>query len=271
VTLRIAWAQLPDREHSLDRVFTTGNAAIVLDGASPFEKGAVSPAEYVDHLGEHLAEGLRAAPAVDLKSALASAITSTAEELQLDADTSPASTVSIVRVGDDAVDLLVLGDTPIFYGDRRSIHEFTDTRMADLRLPESAVYRRRLAEGRGYDDEHRELLARLQRRQRERRNREGGWWIAAEDPTAARHSLNRTISRRELSWAVIATDGAANPIRHLGLDSWDQLAQRDDGELYSLLEQCHDWEDRSDPDGQSLPRSKRHDDETIVVLDFSGE
>jgi hypothetical protein len=114
VKFRIASAMLPDREHSQDRIFTTDNAVIVLDGASAFEPGGASAADYVDHLGEHLAAALRSDPAADLRIALESAIAAIARRLELEPDRSPASTVSIARTVDDELELLVLGDTPTF-------------------------------------------------------------------------------------------------------------------------------------------------------------
>ena len=71
------------------------------------------------------------------------------------------------------------------------------------------------------------------------------------------------------SWAVVASDGAANTMRHLGLDKWTTLSRADDAELHSLLERCRQWEAEADPDGRDLPRSKRHDDKTAVVVELS--
>lgn len=264
VIARTGRAQLPAVGQSQDRVFTTDHAAIVLDGASAFEPGGPSAATYVDELGKRIADALDAAPAADLKAVLAAAIADTAT-VGPDADRFPASTVGIVRVSENAVDLLALGDTPIFYGDR-SANELRDTRMADLRFPESAEYRRRLEAGLGYDDAHRELLSRLQRRQRSLRNRPDGWWIASEDPNAAGQALTRRVPATDIAWVVVATDGAANTICHLGLDDWPKLSSAGDRELRGILERCHRWEAEMDADGRYLPRSKRHDDKTLVAL-----
>jgi hypothetical protein len=35
--------------------------------------------------------------------------------------------------------------------------------------------------------------------------------------------------------------------------------------LHRCLEQLHEWEADRDPDGRLLPRSKRHDDKTLVT------
>ena len=66
---------------------------------------------------------------------------------------------------------------------------------------------------------------------------------------------------------MLATDGAVNTARHLGLDDWPALARSGPAALARLLRACQDWEQHADPDGQQFPRSKRHDDKAIASLD----
>jgi ferric-dicitrate binding protein FerR (iron transport regulator) len=68
------------------------------------------------------------------------------------------------------------------------------------------------------------------------------------------------------SWVVLATDGAVNPARHLGLDDWPALARSGPAALERLLARCQDWEANADPGGQQFPRAKRHDDKAIVSV-----
>lgn len=65
---------------------------------------------------------------------------------------------------------------------------------------------------------------------------------------------------------MLATDGAANTARHLGLDDWPALAHSGPAALARLLRACQDWEQHADPDGRQFPRSKRHDDKAIATL-----
>lgn len=265
--VRTAAAQLPEPPHGADRVIVTGNTVIVLDGASAFEPAGVPPGQYASRLGDSIAAALAGAPQAPLASVLAGAIAATASALGLDDDAGcPSSTVAMARLTRRALDLLALGDTYIFYGNGPGTATLTDDRLAGLRLPQQRLYRERLAAGDGYGDAHRELLRALQRGQRPRRNRPGGYWIAAADPEAASHALTLTLPATAETWAVLATDGAVGTARHLGLDDWPALARSGPAALARLLRHCQHWEQHADPDGQQLPRSKRHDDKAIASL-----
>ena len=264
--MRVTTAQLPQPPRGADRVIATSSAVIVLDGASAIEPASVPPGVYADHLGASIAAALTARPEAALTSALAEAIEAAAGTLGLAGDSCPSSTVAMARVTRDGADLLVLGDSFIFYDMGPGAGVLTDDRLGELRLPEQSRYRERLAAGGGYDDAHRALLRALQRGQRKHRNRPGGYWIAETAPVAARQARTLTLPASATSWIVLATDGAVNTVRHLGLDDWQAVARYAPAELARLLQRCHDWEARTDPGGQRFPRAKRHDDKTIASV-----
>ena len=268
--VRITAAQLPEPPHGADRVVVTGNAVAVLNGASAFEPTGIPPGEYASRLGASIAAALADAPDAPLASVLAEAIAATASMLGLaDGDGCPSSTVAMARLVGGVLDLLALGDSYVFYGTGPGgpgTGTLTDDRLAGLRLPQQRQYRERLAAGGGYQDAHRELLRALQRGQRRHRNRPGGYWIAAADPEAASRALTITLPATADTWAVLATDGAVNTARHLGLDDWPALARSGPAALARLLRACQDWEQHADPDGRKFPRSKRHDDKAIATL-----
>lgn len=132
-------------------------------------------------------------------------------------------------------------------------------------MPERARYRTQLAEGGGYTEEHRQLLPRLQERQAKLRNCQGGYWIAKADPHAASQAIVGQYPVATNPWTVLATDGAFNPITHIGLTSWRTVAKSSAAELHDLLREVHRWEAEDDPHGQDLPRAKRHDDKALAV------
>ncbi len=68
-----------------------------------------------------------------------------------------------------------------------------------------------------------------------------------------------------ITWAVLATDGAADLIDHIG-PPWHDVAQADADHLARLLAELHEWETTTDPDGRAMTRSKRHDDKTLVAI-----
>jgi hypothetical protein len=261
-------AQHPPPEAGDDRVFTSQGVAVVLDGATAFAPVPVPPARYADTLGRCLLRHHAKNPTADLRDSLRAAIRHTANELGLRPGISPSSTVSIVRDSGRTVDVLVLGDSPVILAVGEEMLKISDERVSGLDLPEQVTYRSRLASGAGYDDRHRATLVALQKHQAKYRNRQNGYWIAEADPDAASHAIYRQFASESLRWAVMATDGAAEPMSHLALDNWPSVAEMDNAELRDLLVRCQHWEECVDPDGVLHPRPKRHDDKTLAVLRF---
>jgi hypothetical protein len=265
--MRVATAQVAASADGDDKVFTTSNAVIMLDGASAFVPVPVEADSYAERLGDHLRDDLTAQPSRELRSVLAAAISKTARELGLKPGRSPSSTVTILRQQADELDILVLGDNLVILPDET----ITDDRLDHLDLAARGTYRYRLAAGSGYDDEHRALLRELQAEQAEWRNCEGGYWIAEADPDAADEAF---IYRRPLTavpWAVLATDGAYNTMHHLALTDWPAISDSDSNQLTAILHRCQRWEADTDPSGQRRPRAKRHDDKSLAAVLFGTE
>jgi hypothetical protein len=260
--MQIASAQLPQRDNSDDKVFTTTNAVIMLDGASAFRPIPVPASLYADQLGTYIRDELQEDDQADLREALRRAIVHTALDLDLVPGDSPSSTVAIARLRDDWIDALVLGDSPIVLPGRI----LCDDRIDQLDLPERQQYRQRLATGTGYDECHRDLLRKLQNRQVQHRNVNGGYWIAEADPNAALHAIITQHQVTDTPWTVLATDGAFNTIQHTRIATWPTVAEYDRIELVGLLDRCQQWEADHDPDGQRFPRAKRHDDKAIAAV-----
>ena len=264
--MRVDIAQLPEPPEGQDRVHTTPNAVVVLDGATAFTPVPVDAGTYADELGGRIAAHLTDRPAVDLVDVLASAIAGTRDHLGLSPGRSPSSTVGIVRVGEDQVDVLVLGDSPVIVGHTGQAPEvILDDRLARLPNPQRAAYRRRLSDRHGYDKQHRAALREMQAVESSQRNRAGGYFIAEADPGAAHQAITRRYSRGHVGWAILATDGAVDLLRHLGLDNWPAIAA-DPTQASRLLHRASAWEAYADPDGHQLPRAKRHDDKTLAVI-----
>jgi hypothetical protein len=239
---------------------------VLLDGASAFEPVDVNPGTYALMLGKAITARLHRSRDLTIADAVAEAIRHTAATLHLTPGASPSSTVAVLRARSDVIDLYALGDSPIHYGVGHHTHQLVDDRLANVAVPERERYLERLRAGHGYDDAHRAALAELQQAQRHARNVEGGYWIAETDPSAAHHARTLTLDRATIEWAVLATDGAADVLRHLGKDDWPTIARLDDTALAALLADLHEWEAQHDPDGEHLPRAKRHDDKTIAAV-----
>lgn len=249
-------------DRSDDKIFSAPNAVVMLDGASAFQPVPVPAGVYAHALGERIICRINQAPAADLRDLLAASIVDVTHDLALTRGNSPSSTVTIVRTRDAELEILILGDNLVALPSET----LTDDRLTALQLPQQRAYRERLASGSGYDDTHRQYLRDLQTRQAELRNRPGGYWIAETDPIAAEHAALTIRAIESTPWAVLTTDGAYKPMRHLGLDNWDALARSSTEELEAVLHRCHRWEALHDPDGQQFPRAKRHDDKAIAAV-----
>jgi serine/threonine protein phosphatase PrpC len=267
--MHVEYAQLPPPEDSADRIFITENAVIVLDGATAFVPTRVSGQTYADYLGRHLVNQLQRAPEVDLRGALAFAIRQTTASLNLQAGSSPSSTVAILRQRSNSFDVLVLGDTSIIWGNDKEQHIIADTRLDKVSFRHRDRYRSRLRAGHGYDDYHRQLLRELQQHQARRRNVACGYWICECDPAASNHAILSTIPRERVKWTIIATDGAFDPLLHLGQANWDRIALESSHGLAQILLAIRTWE-KTDPNGNLFPRSKVSDDKALVACRTAG-
>ncbi|WP_063004640.1 PP2C family serine/threonine-protein phosphatase [Nocardia salmonicida] len=247
-----------------DRLIVTDGAVIVLDGATAHDPAMPSAGEYVDKLASELVRAINEPS--PLPDVLERSIAKTAAALRLTPGLAPSSTVALVRIEPDAVESVILGDSSTIFGQRNGeVVAYTDDRLSRLNLPLADVYRRFLSEGQGFSGRHRKVLADLQVAERAHRNQPDGYWIAEADPSAAKHAIHVRYPRDDLSWIVIATDGAVDLMPALEVD-WPEVAQMTTRELHELLHRIDAWEAETDPDGQALPRAKRHDDKTIAVI-----
>ena len=133
--MKVHTAQRAGSAVNVDRVFCTHNAVIMLDGATAFEPVDVDPATYADTLGRSIANQLDHHPDAALADVVATAITTTADQLHLRPGWSPSSTITILRARDAAADLYVLGDSPIHYGTNHATSVFTAVSYTHLSLP----------------------------------------------------------------------------------------------------------------------------------------
>jgi len=118
--------------------------------------------------------------------------------------------VSIVRVDGAHVDVLVLGDSPVIVGPIDEQPEMVvDDRLSRLANPYRAEYRRRLADGHGYDEPHRAMLREMQTIQAAHRNRAEGYFIAETDPNAADHAITRLPVLYDPATLLMAFDRVA--------------------------------------------------------------
>lgn len=263
VTVRAA--TLAGGEKNQDRFAYGDGWAFVLDGASSFDttRPEHDGAWYAERLKNKLVDELTARP-VDATTDIVSKAIESASAAHDDPESCPTSTLAIARWTNEVVEVHVLGDSTAALIHSEQESAVTDSRLAAIAPDLRTEYRSRLADGHGFDSQHRALLQQLQSRQEAARNQGGGYWIAGAEPEAAHHAIGDRLPLSEIEAIVLATDGAASALEYGTVDSWAAFARSD---LRPLLEALHEAEE-SDQQAITWPRSKAHDDKTLLVIDF---
>jgi hypothetical protein len=227
-----------------DRIFTTKNAVIVLDGVTSTRPPTRNGAWYAQTLGEELSTLLTENEEADLTDTLAQAITNITTTHNLTPGDSPATTVAITRWTNTKIDTLVLADSPIItFGKTTTV--IADTRLANLRpITANQV----------------PLL----------RNRPHGYWVAEADPTAAHQAKQRTLPRTEVQKVIMATDGVSCAVDDYKLfKNWQtvlDLITTNGPE--AVLDQIRAAE-QADSTHTRWPRTKTHDDQALALIDLT--
>ncbi|MBO4257522.1 protein phosphatase 2C domain-containing protein [Streptomyces griseorubiginosus] len=229
-----------------------GGALVVLDGVTPPRGGTGclhSVPWYTARLGGALTELTVSLPDVPLTEVLSRAIARTADTHSATCDLShprtPQATVVVARWSEETVDHLVLSDSALLLeSSEGSVTPVLDDRLS--RLPRSA-----LASDAVID-------ATL-------RNKEGGFFTAAADPSVARRAVTGARPRAEVRALVALTDGAARWVEKFRQGDWTDCFRlvREEG-AQALVDRVRELE-RSDSELRGfLGRSKTHDDATVV-------
>lgn len=251
-----------------DRYIVGPNFAAVLDGASSFteERPERDGGWYAQVLGAKLRDLLITQPDGPLPGIVEHAIEAVVTENDLRPDSSPTSTIALARWDDERVDAYVLGDSTVavIHPDgSEDVH--SDDRLAVIGADLRRAYRDRLAAGGAFDEEHRRLLASLQAEQAKVRNRDDGYWIAGAEPEAANHAKVHVHPRLNTARLLLATDGAASAItRYRALPNWASVDPHSATGLLGAVEAMEE----ADAQGRQWPRSKTHDDKTLVFAQF---
>jgi hypothetical protein len=258
----------PDRLNE-DFAAVSDSLAVLLDGAT-IPPGTTPSCQhdarwFTRELGGRIFADLSAEPNLPIADAVAHAIAATAklhaETCELNDHTHPSATVVVLREQPSAYEFFVLGDSTIVFDttDQQAVAR-TDRRLARI----AAAERRHVHQTPYGSSERQSARAHLLQAERAARNSADGYWIAATNPDAASHAVEGTIGRARLRRAALLTDGAANIVDRYQLMDWSQaLDIIASGGPLSLIEDVRRAED-SDPKAKRWPRSKQHDDATIV-------
>ncbi|MFJ8197304.1 integrase [Streptomyces sp. NPDC096152] len=256
-----------------DFAAAASGAAVLLDGAgvAGAETGCVhGVAWFSGTLGALLLRTITARPAWSLAECLADSIRvvrSLHEDVcNLEYRASPTSTVIAVRAHDGVLEHLVLGDSSLLLAERGgSTDVLTDRRLDEV----GARLRGAVNELPTGSPEHAAALAEYRDALTSLRNRPGGFWIAGPDPLAAEHALTGTAPLGSLRSVTLLSDGATRLVDRFELVSWDEtLAILNSTGPDELIRRTRVAE-TGDADGRRWPRSKAHDDATVVHWELS--
>lgn len=243
--------------------------ALVADGASSWGPAREHDGGwYARRLAAALTRELDAAPAgpggEETVQIVARAIAEAASAHDSSESTCPFSTLSLLRWNAATLESYTLGDSyTVVFREGAPDHEpwlYVDRRMEQTAADVIGGFRERLTAGHGFDGEHRQLLLEFQGVVVGARNTEAGFWTASDTPEAAQHGYLHTLPMSEVRAVLLATDGCvdmddAKPVWQRFLEpSATESLQR----VYA--------EEEADHDGRRYPRSKRHDDKTLLKL-----
>ncbi|MFE6337412.1 protein phosphatase 2C domain-containing protein [Streptomyces sp. NPDC057798] len=232
-----------------------GGAVVVLDGVTP-PRGATgclhSVPWFTARLGGALTELTVSLPDVPLAEALSLALARTAKAHRGTCDLShprtPQATVVMARWSPETVEYLILSDSALLVeSPDGTLTPYLDDRLS--LLPRSALATDEMID------------AGL-------RNKEGGFFTAAADPSVASRAVTGSLPRAEVRALAALTDGATRWVDTFAAGEWSDLFDvvRKEG-AQSLVDQVRALE-LADADRAFLRRGKTHDDATVVFVEF---
>jgi hypothetical protein len=272
------------KSRSEDRVDAADSAAWLLDGASAHDDPKAcadhDASWFVRHLSDALAAELRQPASRDLRDALAAAIervTTLHERLcphRLPGH-GPSATAVIVRLRGDALEYLVLGDSALLVQTANGeVHHHSDSRLATVAPHLRDAIHHALHDGHGYDHpDHHDRVRTLHEAEQATRNSNDGYWIAADDPRAASHSLTGqyALSNAEpVRRLALVSDGITRAVTHLHLyHDWRELSNSlfEPG-IPATITRIRRAE-LGDPHGTQRPRTSPSDDAAAITCRFA--
>lgn len=250
-----------------DFAVASDTVAVLLDGATIPDTATTacnhSTAWFTRQLGSRIFQRLTLDPDRAIADCVAEAIKTLAEHHGETCDTShaghPSATVVALRERAGAAEYFVLGDSTLALDTHAQVLAIADRRLEHV---QPALRERVRTAQRGTPEYSAARLALLDA-ERRARNTTDGYWIASADPSAAYHAITGQLAPGELRRAVLLSDGASAIVDRFDLLSWDDvldLAERDGPHAVIL----HVRDAEVSPPGLAHPRSKPHDDATVL-------
>uniref|UniRef100_A0AAU2V289 Protein phosphatase 2C domain-containing protein n=1 Tax=Streptomyces sp. NBC_00003 TaxID=2903608 RepID=A0AAU2V289_9ACTN len=232
-----------------------GGALVVLDGVTPLPGNGDCVHDvpwFTARLGGALTELSASRRDMTLAEILAESIRRTADAHRDTCDLShprtPQATVVLARWDAAELEYLVLSDSALLLASADgTVRAVLDDRLN--RVPRASLVSDAVADS----------LA---------RNKEGGFFTAAADPTVAARAVTGRAPLAPLRAVLALTDGATRWVEKFGEGSWgDCVALVRKAGPDGLVERVRELE-TGDVDRVFLRGSKRHDDATVVLVEL---
>ncbi|MFF0227840.1 hypothetical protein [Streptomyces sp. NPDC004629] len=233
-----------------------GGCVIVLDGVTPPKDGTGclhSVPWFTARLGGALTELTVSDRDLTLQEILSQAILRTAEAHAFTCDLShprtPQATVVLVRWSADLLEYLVLSDSILLLeSPAGAVTPVQDDRLA--RLPRAALATDAVADATV-------------------RNKEGGFFTAAADPSVAARAVTGSVPRHRVRALAALTDGATRWVEKFHEGDWADCFTllRKEG-ARALVDRVRALEAADREERRHLGRSKTHDDATVVYAEL---
>ncbi|AVH56527.1 MULTISPECIES: protein phosphatase 2C domain-containing protein [Streptomyces] len=231
-----------------------GGALVVLDGVTPprGDYGCLhSVAWFASRLGGALTELSLSLRDLTLPEILSRAIRRVADAHAKSCDLShprtPQATVVLARWSADTVEYLVLSDSALLVeSPTGEVTALLDDRLD--RLPRASLATDAVADATV-------------------RNKEGGFFTAAADPSVASRAVTGVLPRADVRALAALTDGATRWVEKFREGDWPDLFAlvRKEGPQ-AVIDRVRALE-RADTERVFLRRSKTHDDATVVYVE----
>ncbi|MGW3951305.1 hypothetical protein ACWEKM_10255 [Streptomyces sp. NPDC004752] len=233
-----------------------GGCVIVLDGVTPPKDGTGclhSVPWFTARLGGALTELTVSDRDLTLPEILSRAILRTAEAHAITCDLShprtPQATVVLIRWSAELLEYLVLSDSTLLLESRTgTVTPVQDDRLA--RLPRAALASDAVADATV-------------------RNKEGGFFTAAADPSVAARAVTGSVPRREVRALAALTDGATRWVEKFRGGDWTDcftLLRKEGAQV--LVDRVRALEAADREERRHLGRGKTHDDATVVYAEL---
>jgi hypothetical protein len=233
-----------------------GGALVILDGVTPprGETGCLhSVPWFTARLGGALTELTVSCRDMTLPEILSQSILRTAEAHQSSCDLShprtPQATVAVARWSEESVEYLVLSDSALLLETPDgTVTPYLDDRLA--LLPRSALASDALIDATV-------------------RNKEGGFFTAAADPTVADRAVTGAVPRAGVRALAALTDGATRWVETFREGDWTDCFTyvRKEG-ARALVARVRALEGADSERRAHLGRAKTHDDATVVYVEL---